>query len=88
MVQDSKEYKFEKTRVTDKYISDIIRYRKQQKLVPNLAGVKVYIAGASAADSAKFRSIEKFWARYFAVTGADFSTHRYGHSLLEFEKES
>jgi hypothetical protein len=88
MLQDSKEYKFERTRITDKYISDLIRYRKQQKMVPNLAGVKVYVAGASATNSAKFRSIERFWERYFTATGADFSTHRYGHSLLEFERES
>ncbi len=87
MVQDSKQYKFEHAKVTNKYINNIIRYRQKQKLVPNLADVKVYVAGASAADSRKFRSIEKFWARYFAATGADFSSHRYGHSLLEFEKE-
>lgn len=87
MIQDSKQYKFEHAKVTNKYINNIIRYRQKQKLVPNLADVKVYVAGASAADSRKFRSIEKFWARYFAATGADFSSHRYGHSLLEFEKE-
>jgi hypothetical protein len=50
--------------------------------------VKVYVAGASAADSKKFRSIEKFWSSYFAACGADFSSHRYGHSLIEFEKET
>ena len=68
MVQDSKEYKFDRVRVTDKYIADLIRYRQKQKLVPNLSDVKVYVAGASAADSKKFRSIEKFWTRYFAAT--------------------
>ncbi len=88
MVQDSKEYNFDRVRVTEKYTSDIIRYRQKQKLIPNLTDVKVYVAGASASDSKKFRSIEKFWARYFSVTGADFSSHRYGHSLLEFEKGS
>lgn len=87
MVQDSKEYKFDRVKITNTYINNIIKYRQRQNLVPNLANVKVYVAGASAADSKKFRSIEKFWARYFAVTGADFSSHRYGHSLLEFEKE-
>jgi hypothetical protein len=87
MIQDSKQYKFEHAKVTNKYINDVIRYRQKQKLVPNLAGVKVYVAGASATDSRKFRSIEKFWSRYFAATGADFSSHRYGHSLLEFEKQ-
>ena len=87
MVQDSEEYNFERSRIDDKYVSDLIRYRHQQKLVPNLAEVKVYVAGASADDSRKFRAIQQFWSRYFAETGADYSTHRYGHSLLAFEKE-
>jgi len=88
MIQDSKEYNFERTKVTNNYISNIIRFRKKHNLVPNLAGVKVYVAGASADEARKFRSIEKFWNSYFKLSGADFSTHRYGHSLLEFEKEA
>lgn len=88
MVQDSKEYNFERVRLTDKYISNVIRQRRQQKLIPNLADVKVYVAGASADNSKKFRAIEKFWSRYFAEAGANFSSHRYGHSLLAFEKGS
>ncbi len=88
MMQDSREYKFERIRITDTYTRNVIRQRKRQNLVPDLSEVKVYVAGASAANSKKFRSIEKFWAKYFAASGADFSTHRYGHSLLEFEKET
>jgi hypothetical protein len=88
MVQDSKEYKFDRVKVTDAYISSIIKYRQKNNLVPNLKGVKVYVAGASADEAKKFRSIEKFWNSYFKVSGADFSTHRYGHSLLEFEKDA
>lgn len=87
MVQDSNEYNFERSRIDTTYINDLIRYRRQQKLIPNLSDVKVYVAGASADDSRKFRSIERFWSRYFAETGADYSIHRYGHSLLAFEKE-
>ncbi|MGB5748137.1 MAG: hypothetical protein WBM69_14230 [Desulfobacterales bacterium] len=88
MIQDSKEYKFDRVKVTDEYITQIIRDRQKQNLIPKLNDVKVYVAGASAADSKKFRSIEKFWNRYFVTCGADFSPHRYGHSLLEFEKET
>ena len=88
MVQDSKEYNFDRVKVTDAYISSIIKYRQKNNLVPDLKGVKVYVAGASADEARKFRSIEKFWNSYFKVTGADFSTHRYGHSLLEFEKDA
>jgi hypothetical protein len=88
MIQDSKEYNFDRIKVTDKYIADIIKHRKTNNLIPNLANVRVYVAGASADDPEKFRSIEKFWNRYFDAAGADFSIHRYNHSLLEFEKEA
>jgi hypothetical protein len=88
MIQDSKEYNFDRVKVTDDYITRIIRDRQKQNLIPKLNEVKVYVAGASASDSKKFRSIEKFWNRYFVACGADFSLHRYGHSLLEFEKET
>ena len=86
MIQDSKEYKFDKVRITNKYIENIIKNRTKQELIPNLSGVKIYVAGASADNSKRFRAIELLWARYFKASGADFSTHRYGHSLLEFEK--
>jgi hypothetical protein len=88
MIQDSKDYNFERVNVTDDYITRIIRDRQKQNLIPKLDDVKVYVAGASAGDTKKFRSIEKFWNRYFVACGADFSLHRYGHSLLEFEKET
>ncbi len=87
MIQDSKEYNFTRVKITDNYINKLIRYRRKQNLIPNLTDVKVYVAGASGADPNKFRAVEKFWARYFAKTGADFSRHRYGHSLISFEKE-
>ena len=88
MIQDSKDYKFDKDKITDEYINNIIRSRQKNKLVPNLANVKVYVAGASAADSEKFRAIQAFWGHYFAESGADFSPHRYGHSLINFENGS
>lgn len=86
MIQDSKEYKFDRDNITNRYISQTIGVRRQNNLIPKLSGVKVYVAGASAADPVRFRSIQSFWARYFDESGADFSPHRYGHSLIEFEK--
>jgi len=88
MIQDSKEYKFDKDKITKDYADAIIRLRRQNNLVPALAGVKVYVAGASAADSDRFRSVQAFWTRYFAASGADFSAYRYGHSLIRFENGS
>lgn len=88
MIQDSREYNFERVNVNEAYTSRIIKNRQQQNLIPKLDEVKVYVAGASAKDSKKFRSIEKFWNQYFIACGADFSLHRYGHTLLEFERET
>jgi ribosomal protein L35AE/L33A len=88
MIQDSKEYKFDRDKVTDEYISKVITYRQKNNLMPNLTGVKVYVAGASATDSNTFRAVQTFWARYFAESRADFSPHRYGHSLINFENGS
>jgi len=85
MLQDSKEYKFNKDKITDEYINNVITYRQKNNLMPNLTGVKVYVAGASAADSNRFRAVQSFWDRYFTKSGADFSLHRYGHSLINFE---
>jgi hypothetical protein len=88
MIQDSKEYDFSSTKITNDYIDKVITYRLKKNLIPNLAGVRVYVAGASGSDSHKYRSIERFWARYFEKAGADYSHHRYGHTLLSFETGS
>ena len=88
MIQDSREYDFSSTKITNHYINKVIKYRRKKNLLPNLSGVKVYVAGASGSDSHKYRSIEKFWARYFQRAGADYSHHRYGHTLISFEKKS
>ncbi|HUL22682.1 MAG TPA: hypothetical protein VLZ10_14595 [Thermodesulfobacteriota bacterium] len=85
MIQDSKDYKFDKDKITDEYINNVIRYRQKNKLMPNLKGVKVYVAGASATNSEEFRAVQAFWAHYFTESGADYSPHRYGHSLINFE---
>lgn len=88
MIQDSKEYNFDRDKITDEYINKVIRYRQENNLMPNLTGVKVYVAGASAADSNKFREVQTFWARYFTESGADYSPYRYGHSLINFKNGS
>jgi hypothetical protein len=88
MIEDSKEYNFNKDKITDEYIDNVIRDRQKNNLMPNFTGVKVYVAGASAADSDKFRAVQTFWTRYLTKSGADFSPHRYGHSLISFENGS
>jgi hypothetical protein len=87
MIQESRDYNFERERITDEYINRVITYRQRNNLMPKLTGTKVYVVGASAVDSDRFRAIQNFWARYFTKSGADFSPLRYGHSLISFENE-
>jgi hypothetical protein len=84
MIEDSKKYNFDKDKITDEYINNAISDRQKNNLMPNFTGVKIYVAGASADDSNKFRAIETFWTRYLTKSGADFSPHRYGPSLINF----
>ena len=88
MIEDSKEYNFDKDKITEEYINNVISHRQRNNLMPNFTGVKVYVAGASATDSNKFRAVQTFWTRYLTKSGADFSPHRYGHSLINFENGS
>ena len=88
MIQDAREHDFSSTKITNDYINKVIKYRRKKNLIPNLTDVKVYVAGASGSDSHKYRSIERFWSYYFKTAGADYSHHRYGHTLISFEKES
>jgi len=72
MIQDSKDYKFDKIRLQTSILTTSY-VRQKNNLVPNLTKVKVYVAGASAGNSDQFRAVQTFWARYFAESRADFS---------------
>jgi hypothetical protein len=52
--------------------------------LPDLHDVDVYIAGADASSSERFRDIQSFWLKYLPATGANVDGSRYGPSLIEF----
>lgn len=59
-----------------------------QNRIPDLTGVKIWIAGTGAGKSVprsdSLRLIQSFWADYFKRTGAGFDTDRYGPALFNF----
>ncbi|MFN3422719.1 MAG: hypothetical protein ACK40X_13455 [Armatimonadota bacterium] len=90
MIEQSDRYDFTGQRLTEKRIQEIIDTLKKQNQLPNLQGVKVWVAGATAAikgglSPQKIYEIENFWLRYFQACGADLTKERYSTTLINFE---
>ncbi len=90
MVEESDKYNFQQHHPTEAMSEQIINQEKQTKRLPDLAGVKVYVIGASAggyqsSSSEQFINIENFWLKYFKIAGADLTKDRYGAALIKFE---
>jgi hypothetical protein len=80
MIEDSKELNFEKENLTSEKINNIINWRKNNGLIPNLKDVKVYVVGAYAKTPEKFRQIREFWFKYFSEAGAILLVENYSPS--------
>ena len=90
MIEQSSRYDFTRENLAEKRIQEIIQTLKRQKQLPNLQGVKVWVAGATAAvkgglNPKKIYQIEDFWLTYFAACGADLTKERYFTTLINFE---
>jgi hypothetical protein len=83
MIEDSGTYNFERETLTSERISQIIIRAKKDGRLPDLAGVKVYVIGATARDMNKFYQIRNFWLTYFQACQANLID--YGSALVRFE---
>ncbi|MEW6213987.1 MAG: hypothetical protein AB1478_02090 [Nitrospirota bacterium] len=86
MIEDSSEYNFEREKLSDKRIAEIIATEKAKKRLPVLNGIKVYVTGARIPNREKFYNIQNFWLRYFKECGANLSKENYGSALLNFDE--
>jgi len=86
MVEDSLDYNFEKERLNEERIREIIENERLKERLPDLKGVKVYVIGAQARDKKKFFSIQNFWINYFKECGAILEKKNYGSALIKFEE--
>src|SRR5712691_43455 len=84
MIEDSPPYNFEKVSwspaTTEKTLSEL----DAKGLIPKLAGVCIYVSGASAASAELAENISRFWQAYFRRAGADMDPSRYAHVLLHW----
>ncbi|BCB96562.1 hypothetical protein JZK55_14840 [Dissulfurispira thermophila] len=86
MIEDSSEYNFERERLSDKRIGEIINHEKIKKRLPDLSGVNVYVVGAKAPTREQYQNIQNFWLRYFKECGANLPKENYGSALLIFNE--
>jgi hypothetical protein len=89
MIEETKSYNFKKEKLTSKRIEQIINELKKENKLPNLKGVKVWVAGAGVEIGGglppeKIYEIENFWMRYFKECGADLTKDRYSTTLINF----
>jgi hypothetical protein len=70
MVEDSEIANFEKARLDEAFVQREISRQQAAGMLPNLRGVRVYVAGAHADSLERGAAIEKFWLAYFAAAGA------------------
>lgn len=82
MLHSSSDFDLEKGAITDKFIDDTLARLQQAGRIPDLKGVAVYVAGATAKSDERYNQIKKFWEKLFAQSGAELKS--YSHTLLNF----
>jgi hypothetical protein len=86
MMEDSQNYNFYNTQLTDSVTQDIISKEKSAGRLPNLQGANVYVVAAGTEDSDKFFEVRNFYLKYFAAAGAKLDTSNYSNALLQFSE--
>lgn len=84
MEQYSSDYKFPSENLSQERINQILDIeRGKARGVPDLSGVKVYVAGARSKDSDRFFRIKNFWLAYFDACHATLMKEDYGATLID-----
>ncbi|RMD59824.1 MAG: hypothetical protein D6828_00965, partial [Nitrospirae bacterium] len=81
MIENSGAYNFDRMRLTEKRIEEIINTEKAKNRMPELYGVKVYVVCGGNVTTRKYFNVQQFWMRYFKECGAELSEKNYGSTL-------
>jgi hypothetical protein len=88
MIEDYAPYRFEKVDWTPDTTENMLVNLEKDGMIPNLSGVCVYVAGASANSPSQAEQISAFWRTYFKRARADMDMSRYAHVLLHWPPAS
>jgi hypothetical protein len=84
MIEDNPPYKFDTMRWRAGDGERLLAELAAKQLIPDLAGVCIYVSGASAGSATMAGHIGRFWEGYFSRANADFDPSRYAHVLLHW----
>jgi hypothetical protein len=84
MLEESKDINFLRTELRPAKIDAVIDQRKKAGLMPNLSGVRVFVAGAAAPTTAKFNEVKQFWLKFIASSGAQMADENYSRVAIKF----
>jgi hypothetical protein len=65
---------------------EVLEKLKRHDQLPDLNGVDIFVAGASARDRTTSDSVEQFWRAYFSTAGASLAPSHYGPMLLGLDQ--
>jgi len=84
MLEDSGVANFDRGRLSNETIREVIEHQQSIGTLPDLRDVKVYVAGAVASPPERAGSVKRFWLEYFAATGASMDRGQYARVLTSF----
>lgn len=84
MIEDYAPYRFQKVAWTPDATGAMLDGLQKDNMIPDLSGVCIYVAGASADSPARAGQIAAFWQDYFKRARADMDMSRYAHVLLHW----
>lgn len=90
MVEQTSDWDFSSCNWNDKEIERIIGELKASGRIPNLKGLKIWVAGAGRTASGDLNpktsyGIQRFWLRFFKETGGSLDITRYGNELYNYK---
>lgn len=81
MVEESPAANFARQPLDENTGRKLIEARRAQGLLPDLAGVRVYVVGASGRSAEQMSRVQGFWRAFFAASGA--TVQDYGRNPAE-----
>lgn len=84
MVEDSQPYNFYRLQWGPDTVEKLLGELDSHGLIPDLSGVCLYVAGASADSAEMAHRVSNFWTMYFQRTKANMDPRRYAHVLLHW----
>lgn len=81
---ETNDLNFNRIRVDDGFIKQLIERHEQTHVLPDLAGVVVYAVGVGGQSIEHAACLEQFWTRYLAAAGATIPPGALGRALPVF----